>query len=117
MARQDQYIHFFGLNTAVVLNVKLQSFSAPQMVFLQTPPCSVLTYIIQRTCTPEWITQVLHNNVSVHHVSMQKCVIKGKSQPTTDGFLDSEKCPDFKLTTNSTGVVCHKISHMLHLVI
>jgi len=35
--------------------------------------------------------QVLNNNVLVHHVSMQKCVIKGKSQPFTDRFLNSKK--------------------------
>jgi len=29
MAGQDQYTHFFGFNTAVVLNIKLQSFSVP----------------------------------------------------------------------------------------
>ena len=45
-AGQDQYTHFFGFDTAVVLNVKLQSLNVPQTAFLQTPKFSMLIYIL-----------------------------------------------------------------------
>lgn len=60
--------------------------------------------------------QVLHNNVLVHRVAMQKCAIKDKSQSVTDRFLNSEKHSDFKLIMNSTVVVGHKISYICYIL-